>query len=103
MDGFRVSLSSAVSSSSQGSGHDDGDALGDVFIWGEGTGDAVLGGGTNRVGSSFGVKMDSLLPKPLESAVVLDVQSIACGGQHAALVTKQGEVFSWGEESVYEI
>ncbi|KAI4305933.1 hypothetical protein L6164_029259 [Bauhinia variegata] len=99
MDAFRVSLSSAVSSSSQGSGHDDGDALGDVFIWGEGTGDGVLGGGTHRVGSCSGVKMDSLLPKALESAVVLDVQNIACGGQHAALVTKQGEVFSWGEES----
>ncbi|KAJ6964810.1 hypothetical protein NC652_002899 [Populus alba x Populus x berolinensis] len=100
MDAFRVSLSSAVSSSSQGSGHDDGEALGDVFIWGEGTGDGVLGGGgTHRVGSFFGVKMDSLLPKALESAVVLDVQNIACGGQHAALVTKQGEIFSWGEES----
>ncbi|KAJ4827177.1 hypothetical protein Tsubulata_025271 [Turnera subulata] len=99
MDAFRVSLSSAVSSSSQGSGHDDGDALGDVFIWGEGTGDGVLGGGVHRVASSFGVKVDSLLPKALESAVVLDVQNIACGGQHAALVTKQGEIFSWGEES----
>ncbi|MBA0587700.1 hypothetical protein Gorai_000823 [Gossypium raimondii] len=43
--------------------------------------------------------MDSFLPKALESAVVLDVQNIACGGRHAALVTKQGEVFSWGEES----
>jgi alpha-tubulin suppressor-like RCC1 family protein len=99
MDAFRVSLSSAVSSSSQGSGHDDGDALGDVFIWGEGIGDGVLGGGTHRSGSGFGVKMDSLLPKALESAVVLDVQNIACGGRHAALVTKQGEIFSWGEES----
>ncbi|XP_068494745.1 PH, RCC1 and FYVE domains-containing protein 1-like isoform X1 [Phaseolus vulgaris] len=99
MDAFRVSLSSAVSSSSQGSGHDDGDALGDVFIWGEGTGDAVLGGGSHQVGSDFGVKMDSLLPKALESAVVLDVQNIACGGKHAALVTKQGEIFSCGEES----
>ncbi|XP_034687870.1 PH, RCC1 and FYVE domains-containing protein 1 isoform X1 [Vitis riparia] len=99
MDAFRVSLSSAVSSSSQGSGHDDGDALGDVFIWGEGTGDGVLGGGSHRVGSCFGMKMDSLLPKALESAVVLDVQNIACGGRHAALVTKQGEIFSWGEES----
>ncbi|XP_010276611.1 PREDICTED: uncharacterized protein LOC104611308 [Nelumbo nucifera] len=98
MDAFRVSLSSAVSSSSQGSGHDDGDALGDVFIWGEGTGDGVLGGGTNKVGSS-GIKMDSFVPKALESAVVLDVQNIACGGRHAALVTKQGEIFSWGEES----
>ncbi|CAN6567132.1 unnamed protein product [Malus baccata var. baccata] len=36
VDAFRVSLSSAVSSSSQGSGHDEVDALGDVFIWGEG-------------------------------------------------------------------
>ena len=99
MDAFRVSLSSAVSSSSQGSGHDDGDALGDVYIWGEGTGDAILGGGSHRVGSCFSIKMDSLLPKVLESAVVLDVQNIACGGRHAALVTKQGELFSWGEES----
>ncbi|CAB4278777.1 unnamed protein product [Prunus armeniaca] len=99
MDAFRVSLSSAVSSSSQGSGHDDGDALGDVFMWGEGTGDGVVGGGSHRVGSSNGAKMDSLLPKALESAVVLDVQNIACGGRHAALVTKQGEIFSWGEES----
>ncbi|CAN4117972.1 unnamed protein product [Withania somnifera] len=99
MDNFRVSLSSAVSSSSQGSGHDDVDALGDVFVWGEGTGDGVLGGGPHRVSSSFGAKLDSLFPKALESAVVLDVQNIACGGRHAALVTKQGEMFSWGEES----
>ncbi|TXG73345.1 hypothetical protein EZV62_001924 [Acer yangbiense] len=99
LDAFRVSLSSAVSSSSQGSGHDDGDALWDVFIWGEGTGDGVLGGGPNRVGSCFGVKMDSLVPKALESKIVLDIQNIDCGGRHAALVTKQGEIFSWGEES----
>ncbi|KAK4408306.1 PH, RCC1 and FYVE domains-containing protein 1 [Sesamum angolense] len=99
VDAFRVSLSSAVSSSSQGSGHDDGDALGDVFMWGEGTGDGVIGGGPYKVGSCFGAKMDSFLPKALESAVVLDVQNIACGGRHAALVTKQGEIFSWGEES----
>ncbi|XP_013611562.1 PREDICTED: uncharacterized protein LOC106318222 isoform X2 [Brassica oleracea var. oleracea] len=99
MDAFRVSMSSAVSGSSHGSGHNDGDALGDVFIWGEGIGDGVLGGGNRRVGSSFDIKMDSLLPKALESTVVLDVQNIACGGQHAVVVTKQGESFSWGEES----
>lgn len=97
-DAFRVSLSSAVSSSSQGSGHDDGDALGDVFMWGKGVGDCILGGGLHRVGSSSSSKMDFFLPKVLESAVVLDVQSIACGERHAAFVTKQGEVFSWGEE-----
>ncbi|XP_073116763.1 PH, RCC1 and FYVE domains-containing protein 1 isoform X2 [Elaeis guineensis] len=99
MDTFRVSLSSAVSSSSQGSGHDDGDALGDVFIWGDGTGDGILGGGGPRVGSCSGIKIDSLVPKALESAVILDVQNISCGGRHAALVTKQGEIYTWGEES----
>ncbi|KAI3828986.1 hypothetical protein L1987_03099 [Smallanthus sonchifolius] len=98
VDAFRVSLSSALSSSSQGSGHDDGDALGDVFIWGEYTGDGVVGGGPHKANSCFDIKIDSLLPKALESAVVLDVQNVACGGRHAALVTKQGEIFSWGEE-----
>ncbi|KAF2296569.1 hypothetical protein GH714_000268 [Hevea brasiliensis] len=42
---------------------------------------------------------DVLLPRPLESNVVLDVHHIACGVRHAALVTRQGEVFTWGEES----
>lgn len=35
---FRVSLYSGVSSSSQGSCQDDGDASGDVLIWREGIG-----------------------------------------------------------------
>ncbi|XP_043724265.1 PH, RCC1 and FYVE domains-containing protein 1-like [Telopea speciosissima] len=99
VDNVRVSLSSAVSSSSQGSGPEDFDALGDVFIWGEGLGDGILGGGTKRAGSSFATKMDALFPKALPSSVVLDVHNIACGGRHAVLVTKQGEIFSWGEES----
>ncbi|KAJ6341064.1 hypothetical protein OIU78_009272 [Salix suchowensis] len=96
-DAFRVSLSSAVSSSSQGSVRDDNDALGDVYIWGEGTGEGILGGGAHKIGRSD-IQMDSFVPKALESAVLLDVQAIACGRQHVALVTKQGEVFSWGEE-----
>lgn len=98
MDVYRVSLSSAISSSSQGSGPYDGDAYGSVFIWGEGIGDGVVGGGTYRAESVASIKRDSLVPKALESAIVLDVQNIACGGRHAALITKQGEVFSWGEE-----
>ncbi|XP_078442230.1 PH, RCC1 and FYVE domains-containing protein 1-like isoform X2 [Wolffia australiana] len=95
---FRVSLSSAVSSSSQGSGQDDGDALGDVFIWGEGTGDGFLGSGTHKIVSFSGAKMDSLRPKALDSPVILDVRSISCGGRYGVLVTKQGEIYSWGEE-----
>ncbi|KAI3452828.1 hypothetical protein Pfo_009491 [Paulownia fortunei] len=97
---FRVSLSSAVSSSSQGSCNEDIDSWGDVFIWGEGTGDGVVGGGLIKVDRSSNTKIDALLPKALESTRVLDVQNIACGQRHALLVTKQGEVFSWGEEAV---
>ncbi|CAN0925961.1 PH, RCC1 and FYVE domains-containing protein 1 [Linum grandiflorum] len=96
---FRLSLSSALSSSSQGSCHDDFDALGDVFIWGEGSADGALGGGGGGgVGNqSTGSKPDALLPKALESTVVLDVYRIACGSNHAVLVTRQGEIFTWGE------
>ncbi|CBI23652.3 unnamed protein product, partial [Vitis vinifera] len=59
VDGFRISVSSTPSCSSQGSGPDDIESLGDVYVWGE----------------------------------------IACGVRHVALVTRQGEVFTWGEES----
>ncbi|KAH7429287.1 hypothetical protein KP509_09G040000 [Ceratopteris richardii] len=91
-------MSSAVSSSSQGSGHDDVDAVGHVYMWGEGIGDGVLGGGSHKLGQSLGAKVDATLPKAVESAVVLDVQHVACGSRHAALVTRQGEIFCWGEE-----
>ncbi|WCJ39085.1 Regulator of chromosome condensation (RCC1) family with FYVE zinc finger domain [Euphorbia peplus] len=96
-DTFRVSLSSAISTSSQGSGLEESDALGDVYVWGEGTGDGLLSARACGGGGS-GVGTDSFVPKALESAVLLDVQTIACGRRHAALVTKQGEVFSWGKE-----
>ncbi|MBA0738511.1 hypothetical protein Gogos_011850, partial [Gossypium gossypioides] len=98
-DAIRISLSSAVSSSSHGSSREDFDALGDVFIWGQGIGDGVLGGGTDKVDDSFNTKLDALLPKELVTTVVLDVNNVACGDRHAVLVTKQGEIFSWGEES----
>ncbi|XP_042036096.1 PH, RCC1 and FYVE domains-containing protein 1-like isoform X1 [Salvia splendens] len=98
-DAFRVSVSSAPSTSSHGSGPDDCDALGDVYIWGEVICDNVIRVGPEKNASSIGTRADVLLPRPLESNVVLDVHYIACGVRHAALVTRQGEVFSWGEES----
>lgn len=97
VDTSRVSLSSVVSSSSQGSYQDDFDALADVLIWGEGISDGLLGGCIQRAGEPANSKMDALLPKALESAVMLDVQNLSCGSRHAALVTRHGEVFSWGE------
>ncbi|KAJ7283111.1 hypothetical protein O6H91_Y347000 [Diphasiastrum complanatum] len=94
----QTSLSGAVSTSSYGLGQEDEDSLGDVLIWGEGIGEGILGGGVHRLETVAGPKMDALLPKPLLSTVVLDVHNIACGGRHIALVTRQGEVFCWGEE-----
>lgn len=95
----RASLSSAVSSSSHGSCRDDFDGLGDIFVWGEGISDGVLGGGLRKSSNPLPTMIDAALPKALEAAVLLDVQNVACGSRHAALVTNQGEVYSWGEES----
>ncbi|CAN8240245.1 unnamed protein product [Cochlearia groenlandica] len=98
-DGFRVSVSSAQSSSSHGSAADDSDALGDVYIWGEVICDNVVKVGTDKNASYLTTRTDVLVPKPLESNIVLDVHQIACGVRHAAFVTRQGEIFTWGEES----
>ncbi|KAL5846268.1 hypothetical protein ACOSQ3_009792 [Xanthoceras sorbifolium] len=98
-DVIRVSVSSAPSTSSHGSAPDDCDALGDVYIWGEVICDNVIKIGADKNANYLSTRTDVLLPRPLESSVVLDVHHIACGVRHAALVTRQGEVFSWGEES----
>ncbi|KAG8633295.1 hypothetical protein MANES_18G089900v8 [Manihot esculenta] len=98
-DAFRVSVSSAQSTSSHGSAPDDCEALGDVYIWGEVICDNTVKVGADKNGNHLSSRADVLLPRPLESNVVLDVHHIACGVTHAALVTRQGEVFTWGEES----
>lgn len=95
-DGFRISVSSTPSCSSGGSGPDDIESLGDVYMWGEVWSDGILPDGSV---SPLPIRTDVLTPRPLESDVVLDVHQIACGVRHVALVTRQGEVFSWGEES----
>ncbi|CAA2975577.1 PH, RCC1 and FYVE domains-containing 1-like [Olea europaea subsp. europaea] len=94
-DGFRISVSSAPSCSSQGSGPDDIESLGDVYVWGEIWSD---GGPIDGNGCTIPIKNEALTPRPLESNVVLDVLQISCGVRHVALVTRQGEVFTWGEE-----
>ncbi|KAL3513206.1 hypothetical protein ACH5RR_025923 [Cinchona calisaya] len=98
-DNSRISSSSALSSCSQRSFLDDFDSLCDLFIWGEGTGDGLLGGGVLKIGELSGAKTDAFLPKALESTMVLDIQNIACGSRHAVLITNRGEVFTWGDGS----
>ncbi|XP_065013483.1 PH, RCC1 and FYVE domains-containing protein 1-like isoform X1 [Musa acuminata AAA Group] len=98
-DIIRVSVSSAPSTSSHGSAQDDCDALGDVYVWGEVICEFSSRTGTERGTNFSSGRADVILPKPLESNLVLDVRHVACGVRHAALVTKHGEVFTWGEES----
>ncbi|KAL2325740.1 hypothetical protein Fmac_024798 [Flemingia macrophylla] len=95
-DGSRVSVSSISHSSSVGSGIDDIESLGDVYVWGE-----VWADGSSSDGSACqaSLKTDVLIPKSLESDVVLDVHQVGPGVRHVALVTRQGEVFTWGEDS----
>ncbi|CAN1235075.1 PH, RCC1 and FYVE domains-containing protein 1 [Linum perenne] len=98
-DAFRVSVSSQPSTSSHGSAQDDCDALGDVYLWGEVISDSAVKISVDKSTTYLSSRADVLVPKPLESNVVLDVHHIACGVKHAALVTRQGEVFTWGEEA----
>ncbi|KAF3791233.1 Ultraviolet-B receptor [Nymphaea thermarum] len=98
-EGCRMSLSSAVSCASNAYLVDEKDNLNDVLVWGEGIMGSILGGAPVRTCGSSGLQADSLFPKLLESAMTLDVFSISCGKNHAALVTKKGEVFCWGKES----
>ncbi|XP_020599320.1 uncharacterized protein LOC110038758 [Phalaenopsis equestris] len=94
---FRFSVSSVPSSSSHGSAQYDSDAYGDVYVWGE----IICSSSITATDSDikhFSAKNDILLPKPLDSNVILDIQHVACGVKHAAFVTRHGEVFTWGEE-----
>ncbi|WCJ25129.1 Regulator of chromosome condensation (RCC1) family with FYVE zinc finger domain [Euphorbia peplus] len=72
------------------------DVLKDVLIWGEGVGGGNIGGAEQKIGHS---QFDSLMPKLLEATAMLDVESICLGAKRAALITKRGELFSWGDGS----
>ncbi|KAL4566531.1 hypothetical protein LXL04_030647 [Taraxacum kok-saghyz] len=81
---------------------DDVESLHDVFIWGEGTCDRLLGGGIGTgigMSNSNSAKIDSLSPKALKRSIAFDARKVSCGSKHAVLITKQGEVYSWGEGS----
>lgn len=75
------------------------DILKDVLIWGEGVEVGNIGCVDNQFGYHNTKQVDALLPKLLESTVMLDVTNISLGRKHAALITKRGEVFCWGEGS----
>ncbi|PWA55816.1 hypothetical protein CTI12_AA424350 [Artemisia annua] len=89
----RISVSYTPScSTAPSSGPDDIESLGDVYLWGK-----VCCDGTSTDGLPS--KKELLVPKLLESNVVIDVHRIACGVRHFSLITKHGEIFTCGEES----
>jgi alpha-tubulin suppressor-like RCC1 family protein len=63
------------------------DSLKDVFFWGD-----ILGNMLDHKDPS------KALPKLADSTNMIDVQSIACGENHATIITKKGEVYSWCNE-----
>ncbi|KAK1619023.1 hypothetical protein QYE76_024540 [Lolium multiflorum] len=67
------------------------DSRKDIFFWGDVLGSVLDHGDASKANVS--------LPRLLNSTQILEVQNVACGEEHAAIVTKQGEVFSWGKES----
>ncbi|KAK9903689.1 hypothetical protein M0R45_001049 [Rubus argutus] len=56
-----------------------------VYIWGEVICDSVVKIGADKNVNYLSPRADVLVPRPLESNVVLDVHHIACGVKHAAL------------------
>lgn len=94
----RISVSNTPSctTTTHTSGPDDIESLGDVYLWGKVCYDANFNEGSTN---NFPLKTDVLTPKLLESNIVIDVHQIASGVRHFALVTKQGEIFTCGEES----
>ncbi|KAJ4973035.1 hypothetical protein NE237_006209 [Protea cynaroides] len=97
--GWHKNLLNGVSSHARCfSPSDKNDIPRDVFLWGEGLG-GISGGGVDRSDTPSHAQSDSLVPKLLESIMMLEVQKISLGRKHAGLVTKQGEAYCWGEGS----
>jgi alpha-tubulin suppressor-like RCC1 family protein len=57
-----------------------------VYSWGEGEG-GLLGHGDTKTQKS---------PKMVESLKKLQIQSIVCGGLHTIVLSRQGQLYTWG-------
>ena len=61
---------------------------GTVYSWGQGDG-GLLGHG-DTLSQSF--------PKVIQGLKSLEIQSVVCGGLHTLALTKQGVIYSWGNQ-----
>ena len=60
-----------------------------VYMWGEFACDNSARAVADSNLNPLSARADVLLPKPLESNVVLDIHHVACRVRHAALFTRQ--------------
>ncbi|KMZ57829.1 Regulator of chromosome condensation (RCC1) family with FYVEzinc finger domain [Zostera marina] len=97
-DVVRTSISSATSNSSYSSTQDDPDNLGHIYVWGHVISDKETTC-IEKYDIPFASRTDVLLPRPLESNITSNLRYLSCGVRHSALVTSQGEIFTWGVES----
>ncbi|KAL0323257.1 UNVERIFIED_CONTAM: PH, RCC1 and FYVE domains-containing protein 1 [Sesamum angustifolium] len=97
-DAFRVSVSSAPSTSSHGSAQDDCDVLG-MYIYGV----KLYVITVSSWGEESGFVLDMELEKMLLNLVCwnrylfLSVDFVACGEFHTCAVTMAGELYTWGD------
>ncbi|GFZ16630.1 regulator of chromosome condensation (RCC1) family with FYVE zinc finger domain-containing protein [Actinidia rufa] len=98
--GMQTNVLNGFKTTPHGSPQLENHVLRDVLIWGEGMEGGCLGGGFDKFPKNNETQSDALLPKLLESTMALDVQKLSLGAKHAALVTRQGEVFCWGSRGL---
>jgi len=67
------------------------DLIGDVYIWGAPSTSSASGRGA--AGDTL---QESRTPILVNNTFRLDAAAVACGPRHAALITKNGEVYTWG-------
>jgi len=58
----------------------------DVYTW----------GGSPKGTLGHGEEEEELVPRAVKAVLGKDVQMVACGTQHTMVLTKSGEVYSWG-------
>eukprot|EP00193_Tetraselmis_chui_P011077 CAMPEP_0177791378 /NCGR_PEP_ID=MMETSP0491_2-20121128/23891_1 /TAXON_ID=63592 /ORGANISM="Tetraselmis chuii, Strain PLY429" /LENGTH=898 /DNA_ID=CAMNT_0019313585 /DNA_START=155 /DNA_END=2853 /DNA_ORIENTATION=+ len=71
------------------------DLIGDVYIWGAPSGAIGTGRNAHNNSSAEGLQ-ESWVPALVHDTFRLDVAAVACGPRHAAVITRNGEAYTWG-------
>jgi len=78
-----------------GNGSERRDWIGDVYIWGAPSRGMASDRAAQNESSEEGLQ-ESRVPSLVHNTFKLDAAAVACGPRHAAMITKNGEAYSWG-------